>query len=70
MAKIDVMIVDEAHLVPELKPFEVWAAEKKTPDWLLAATKASQDWPGGREMTEAAFDAGVQRGANLQMLPS
>lgn len=61
--------VDNDEPAP-LKPFEVWAAEKKTPDWLLAATKASQDWPIGREMTEAAFDAGVERGLNLKMLPS
>lgn len=54
----------------ELKPFETWAAEKKTPDWLLAAAAASHQWPIGREMTEAQFDAAVEAAANLKMLPA
>lgn len=53
----------------ELKPFEQWAEAKKTPDWLLAATKASADWPMGREVTETEFDEAVDRALNLKMLP-
>lgn len=41
------------------KTFEQWAEEKKTADWLAAATKAAKGWAIGKELEEADFDAAV-----------
>jgi hypothetical protein len=38
-------------------PFEAHAKNKKTPVWLVAAMKAHERWPIGREMTSDEFDA-------------
>jgi hypothetical protein len=46
-------------------PFEQWAAKKKTVAWLLAAAKALESWPIGREITEAQFDDAVLRAGSL-----
>jgi hypothetical protein len=46
---------------PERRPFEAWAKSKKTPRWVLAAAKAGERWPAGRELTETQFDAALQR---------
>jgi hypothetical protein len=39
------------------KPFEEWAASKKTPKWALAGAKAGRQWPHGFEIAESEFDA-------------
>ena len=38
------------------KPAEQWASEKHTPAWLLAAMRAHEQWPLGRDLTEGEFD--------------
>lgn len=52
---------------PELRPFEQFAAEKGTPAWQLAGAAAHEGWPAGREVTEAQFDAAVERFSNLSI---
>lgn len=55
----------------ELKSIEQWAEEKKTPKWLFAAAKAiTPSWGVGREVTEADFDAVVDRAGKLEMRPA
>lgn len=48
-----------------LRQAEEWAEAKKTPAWLFAATKAHENWPQGREVTESAFDAAVARTSGI-----
>lgn len=51
----------------EIKTVEQWAAEKATPDWLLAAARAGNRWPVGRELTEQEFDAAIEAAAHTQI---
>ena len=53
----------DAPAKPARKPFEQWAAEKKTPRWVLAAVRGGERWPAGYEVTEAKFDAAAKRAA-------
>ncbi len=52
---------------PERRPFEQWAEAKKTPAWKLAAAKAHENWPLGREVTEAAFDQAVRAACDVAL---
>jgi hypothetical protein len=54
----------------ERRPFEQWAVEKKTPDWLLEGTRLSMGWAIGREVYEADFDAAVDRAAHAKFSPN
>lgn len=47
----------------ERKPYEQWAAEKKTPDWLVGAAKCVFNWAQGRELTAKEYDAAVSTAA-------
>lgn len=51
---------------PALEPFEGIAARRKTPDWLLAATKAGQRWAIGHLVTEEQFDDAVKKTGGLK----
>jgi hypothetical protein len=48
----------------EMKAFETHATEKKIPAWLVAAMRAHDRIPAGREMTAEAFDALADKVAN------
>lgn len=50
-----------------LKAIEVWASEKNTADWLLAATKTKHQWGQGKEVDEATFDAAVEATGNIKL---
>jgi hypothetical protein len=52
------------------KPAEEWAQAKQHTGkraWMFAAARAAEGWPRGAELTEAEYDAGVERAANLQV---
>lgn len=51
---------DQTHREPERKPFEAWATELGTEDWLLAAAKMHARWPAGREVTKLEFNAALK----------
>lgn len=42
-----------------LRPFEEWAAVKKSAKWEVAAAKAMHRWPLGKEMSEADYDKAI-----------
>jgi hypothetical protein len=42
------------------RPHEEWAAQKGTPAWLLAATRAKVGWALGQEVTEGEYDRAVE----------
>jgi hypothetical protein len=50
-----------------MKTVEQWAAEKKTEAWKFSAAKAGENWPQGREMDEEAYDAAIERAANVRL---
>jgi hypothetical protein len=52
---------------PARKPVETWAEEKRTPAWLLAAARVHENWPVGRELTEAEFDTALKRVASVRL---
>lgn len=43
------------------KPYSDWAREKSTPPWKLEAARVGNNWPEGREMSEAEFDKAISR---------
>lgn len=45
------------------KTFEQHAEEAKTPDWLVASTRAYHGWAIGKELSRADFDAAVDEAA-------
>lgn len=45
---------------------EEHAKARKTPDWLLASTKAFHGWAEGKEVSGADFDAAVDAAANCR----
>ena len=49
------------------KTAEEWAAEKGTPAWLFAATKALHRWPIGKELAEPDYLAACDKAANVQI---
>jgi hypothetical protein len=54
----------------ELKAAEVWAREKGhigARAWYLAAARAHERWPVGREVTEAEYDAAVLAATNTAL---
>lgn len=50
------------------KTLEQWAEVKNSPAWLVAATKAANGWPVGKELSEAEFDAELERIGNAEIL--
>lgn len=51
----------------ELLPFEAWAERKKVPAWKLSATRAHENWPAGREVTEADFARALHQACNVAL---
>jgi hypothetical protein len=49
------------------KPIEIWAEEKGTPAWLVAAARVHENWPMGRELTEAEFEAALKRVSSVRV---
>lgn len=47
------------------KAIEAWCEEKATPEWLFRAARVFNDWPTCREMTEAAYVAGINAAASV-----
>lgn len=63
-------MADETNDAPAgLKPIEWHAQSKKTPTWLFAAMKACHEFGEGKELTEAEYDAAIERAGNLKMIP-
>jgi hypothetical protein len=50
---------DDTTDADKLEPFEVWAERAGTPSDTLAGVVYQQQWPVGREMKRADFDAAV-----------
>lgn len=50
-----------------LKTVEVWAAEKKPEDFLLAAARALKGWAIGKEVSEEDFDAALVAAGDVQL---
>ena len=49
------------------KTIEDWAAQKGTPDWLMAAAKYRSKWGQGREVSEGDFDAAVAEAGGIKL---
>lgn len=49
---------------PIKKPWEKWAAEKRTPEVDRRRAPPFNRWAAGKYVTEAEFDAGVHAAAN------
>jgi hypothetical protein len=50
-----------------MKTVEQWAALKGTPDWAFGAAKAGNGWGTGRELTEAQYDAQLEKATGMLM---
>lgn len=50
----------------EAAPIEEHAADRKTPDWLFASTKAFHGWAIGKEVSAADYDAAVEAATNCK----
>lgn len=48
------------------KAFELWAAEKSSEPWLVAAARVGQGWPVGLEMTEGVFNKALEDAALVE----
>lgn len=57
----------EMMIAADRQTIEIWGAEKRTPDWLFAATKALKGWAIGQEVSEEDYDLAVLAAANVQM---
>ena len=44
---------------PELRPWETWALERKTPPIQFKAAAMMHGWARGQEMTARTFDAAI-----------
>ena len=49
------------------KPVEEHAKAKNTPAWLFAGAKAGEGWALGRELTEAEYDAAIERAGSHRL---
>lgn len=61
--------MNETGVRPEepRKRVEEWAQAKSTIDWQFAAAQAGHRWAIGTELTEAEYDAAIQRAAHVSM---
>jgi hypothetical protein len=48
------------------RPVEDWAKEKATPDRQFTLAKRIGNWPVGRLLTEAEYDAALSRASNIR----
>lgn len=49
-----------------VKTIEAWRDELKTAGWLWAGMKAGKNWPIGKEVTRAEYDAALEWAANVE----
>lgn len=54
------MAKEEKTKTETMRPFEEWAALLATPPWLLAAARAKENWPEGREVSESEYRAALK----------
>jgi hypothetical protein len=48
------------------RPVEDWAKEKSTPERRFKIAQRIENWPTGRLLTEAEYDAAVDRASNIR----
>jgi hypothetical protein len=51
----------------ERRTAEAWRDAKQTVAWAFAAARAGERWPLGQELTEAQYDAAIDRAKNMRL---
>lgn len=49
------------------QPVEAWRDAKRTPSWAFAAAKMMHEWPIGRVLGEAEYDAAVEAASHVPL---
>lgn len=63
----DMQLLSDPAPTPKRLPIEQHAEQLAVPAWLFAAARAHHNWPQGRELTEAEFQAALDKTKGIRI---